>query len=262
MITEETLKVARLYFESYYLNFKTDDDTIRKSMELKKNHTMRVIENMKELTNNLLLNEKQKPLAEFIALFHDIGRFAQITQYGTFNDNKSTDHATLSIEIIESTPFWTDIEEYTQQIIKTAILNHSKIQLPKIEDEQTLLFSRMIRDADKLDVWAMVSKQFQEKTAEDMKIIMYNLPDHATVSEKILKAIHAEKLAPKEEMKTMNDFKLMLMSWVFDLNYQPSFNILNKNRYIEKIYNTLPKQDGTINAFRKIKLYIENKFVK
>lgn len=262
MITENILTEARVYFDSFYLKHKSDDLVVQKSIDLKKNHTLRVVENMNKLTKVLFLNEEQKGIAEVIALFHDAGRFPQFTKYGTFIDEESEDHALLSIAAIEAAAFFAEIDETSQHIIKTAILNHSKIQLPKLEEEQVQLFCQLIRDADKLDIWAMVTNQFRDKSNDDMKIIMYNLPNQNQVSEKIIKAIQIEKLAKKEDMKTMNDFRLMLMSWVFDLNYKASFNILNQNRYIEKIYNTLPKQDGIINAYRTIKLFIENKFVE
>lgn len=262
MVTESILTEAREYFDSYYLKHKSDDLTIQKSIDLKKNHTLRVVENMEKLTKALFLNEEQKNIAEVIALFHDAGRFPQYTKYGTFNDEESEDHAQLSVTAIESAAFFAEIDETSQQIIKTAILNHSKIQVPKLEEEQMLLFCQLLRDADKLDVWAMVTNQFRDKSNDDMKIIMYNLPNQNQVSDKIVKAIQLEKLAKKEDMKTMNDFRLMLMSWVFDLNFKASFNILNQNRYIEKIYNTLPKQDGIINAYRTLKLFVENKFVE
>ena len=262
MVTENILITSRAYFDSYYLKFKSDDKTVQKSIDMKKNHTMRVVENTEKLTKALFLSEEQKGIAEIIALFHDAGRFPQFAKYGTFNDEESEDHALLSMGVLEEAPFYAEIDETSKQIIKMAILNHSKIQLIKQEEEQTQLFCQLIRDADKLDVWEMVTNQFRDKGVDDMKIIMYNLPNHNQVSDKIIKSIILEKPAKKEDMKTMNDFRLMLMSWVFDLNFRASFNILNQNRYIEKIYNTLPKQDGIINAYRTIKLFIENKFVE
>ena len=261
MVTEVILTEARNYFESYYLKQKSDDLIIQKGIDLKKSHTQRVIENTAKLAKALSLNEEQQAIAEIIALYHDAGRFDQFARYGTFNDSESEDHASLSVAVVAEAPFFAEMDETAQQNIKTAIQNHSKIQLPIIEDEQTLLFCRLIRDADKLDILAMAINQFRDRSNNDMKIIMYNLPDLNPVSEKAVKAIQMEKLVRKEDLKTRNDFNLMLMSWVFDFNYKASFTILNQNQYIEKIYNNLPKQDGIISAYRTIKLFIENKFV-
>ena len=164
MITENILTEARVYFDSFYLKHKSDDLVVQKSIDLKKNHTLRVVENMNKLTKVLFLNEEQKGIAEVIALFHDAGRFPQFTKYGTFIDEESEDHALLSIAAIEAAAFFAEIDETSQHIIKTAILNHSKIQLPKLEEEQVQLFCQLIRDADKLDIWAMVTNQFRDKS--------------------------------------------------------------------------------------------------
>ncbi len=262
MVIETILTKARSFFDSYYQKHKSEDAIIQKNIDLKKNHTMRVVENTGKLAGVLLLNDEQKEIAEVIALFHDAGRFPQLAKYGTFNDDESEDHAALSLAALAEAPFFVEMDETSQKIIKTAIHNHSKIQLPLFEDEQMQLFCQLIRDADKLDVWAMVTNQFRDRSNDDMKIIMYNLPNQNLVSDKVIKTIQMGKLVRKEDMKTMNDFRLMQMSWVFDLNFKASFNILNQNRYLEKIYNELPKQDGVISAHRAIKLFIENKFVE
>ena len=262
MVTETILEKAKSYFESYYQQHKSDDANIQRSVDLKKSHTLRVVENMGKLTVLLSLKDEEKAIAEIIALFHDAGRFPQVARYGTFNDGELEDHALLSVAVLTEAPFFAEMDETSQQIIKMAIQNHSKIQLPAMENEQIQLFCQLIRDADKLDLWAMVTNRFRDRNNDEMKAIMYNLPDQNLFSDKAIKAIQMGKLVRKEDMKTRNDFKLMLMSWVFDLNFKSSFHILNQNRYIEKIYNELPKKDEIISAHRAIKLFVENKFVE
>jgi hypothetical protein len=47
----------------------------------------------------------------------------------------------------------------------------------------------------------------------------------------------------------------------FDLNYKFTFRLISEKQYIQKIYETLPKRDQIIDAYRGIKLFVENKFV-
>ena len=51
----------------------------------------------------------------------------------------------------------------------------------------------------------------------------------------------------------------MLFRSVFDLNFKPSFELIFEQRFFEKIYNSLPKNDLVIEIYRKIKIYTENK---
>lgn len=262
MMTENTLNEAKTWFETYSFRFKSTDNLIQKSIDMKRSHTIRVVENSAKLAKALNFTEEQKVAAVIIAWFHDAGRFQQVVQYGTFNDSQSEDHALLSVKVIEETPFFTTIDANWQAIIKTAILHHSKIQLPKLDNEQALPFCQLIRDADKLDVWAMATTQYNSRNIDELSIIMQNLPNQMATSEKVIKSILQGKLVLKEDMKSMNDFRLMMMSWVFDLHYKASFQILNQQRYMDKLYDALPKQDGVINAYRFVKLHIENKFVE
>jgi hypothetical protein len=88
-----------------------------------------------------------------------------------------------------------------------------------------------------------------------------DLINHVEVSEKIVKSIMAGKTAAVEDMKTMNDYRLLLLSMAFDLNFKYTFRILAEKQFIQKIYETLPKRDQIIDAYRGIKLFVENKFV-
>jgi hypothetical protein len=53
----------------------------------------------------------------------------------------------------------------------------------------------------------------------------------------------------------------MQLSWVYDINFKPTFEYLLKNRFLEKIYNTLPKKDIIIDIYRKVKVFAENKLL-
>lgn len=262
MVTESILTESRSFYESYYQSFKSEDSLIQKNIDLKKRHTLRVINLMEELGGHLFINKEQHAVGEIIARYHDIGRFAQFTQYQTFNDAESEDHALLSAKVTEDANFFSKINETTQRIILNAIKEHNKIRLQKTGEEQADMFAMLIRDADKLDVLEMFTGKTMQHGEQEIQDITYNLPVSNKASEKIIKCILQEKPAKKEDMQSIVDFKLMMMSWVFDLNFKASFNILNGNRLIEKIYNSLPKQDGIIDAYRVIKLHIENKFVE
>ncbi|MDY4202973.1 MAG: HD domain-containing protein [Schaedlerella sp.] len=71
---------AKEVFLTYAGNFDRNDGRI----ELKIVHTLAVADIMDRLTESLHLPEHLKSLAHICAMFHDIGRFEQVKQYGTF----------------------------------------------------------------------------------------------------------------------------------------------------------------------------------
>jgi hypothetical protein len=46
-------------------------------------------------------------------------------------------------------------------------------------------------------------------------------------------------------LKSLNDFKLLQLSWVFDLNFPESYVLMLERGYIEALAKTLP-EDGTV----------------
>ena len=75
-------------FNKYVKGF----DLKNKNIMRKFHHTYRVVEYANDIAVSLKLNDDDIVLAKVCALFHDIARFIQATQYNTFIDSKSFDH--------------------------------------------------------------------------------------------------------------------------------------------------------------------------
>ena len=84
-------------FNKYVKGF----DLKNKNIMRKFHHTYRVVEHANDIAVSLKLNDDDIVLAKLCALFHDIARFSQITQYNTFIDSKSFDHGDKGYEIVK-----------------------------------------------------------------------------------------------------------------------------------------------------------------
>lgn len=71
------------------------------AIERKYKHSLRVMKFAIDIAKSLNLTEDEIILAAKAGLLHDIGRFEQWTQYCTYNDLKSIDHADLGVEILK-----------------------------------------------------------------------------------------------------------------------------------------------------------------
>ena len=83
-------------------DFINDYDMNNPKIKLKYDHTFRVVENAKEIAKSLNLDDKEKNRALVCALFHDLGRFPQVTEYDTFIDELSFDHGDKSYELLNN----------------------------------------------------------------------------------------------------------------------------------------------------------------
>ena len=260
MITEELLKECHLEFEEYFKSLIIDLSENHHRVQDVRAHSLRVASHSLLLSKIVLQNDEDKRIAEVIALFHDLGRASLIASGTASPSNIQRDHATVSVQLIQNMDFYLKLPGDTQLIIQKSVENHNKLKLPKLDNEQQTLFARLLRDADKLDIFESSYRFFKEK-AGVQPIMTFDLVNSPEVSEKIIKSIMAGKTAAVEDMKTMNDYKLLLISMPFDVNFKHTFRLISEKQYIQKIYETLPKRDQIIDAFRGIKLFVENKFV-
>lgn len=259
MITDLLLKECHLAFEEYFQSLTIDSPENQHQFEEIRAHSLRVVTNSLLLANVILQTEEEKGIATVIALFHDLGKASLISK----NMDPITiqrDHGTVSAKIMQQMEFYGHLSADVQTIILNAVENHNKLKLPKLDKDQLTLFARLLRDADKLDIFDAANRFFKEKYGVQ-PILIADLNNSIEISEKILKSIFSGKAASFEDMKSMNDYKLVLLSMTFDLNFKYTFRIMSEKQYIQKIYETLPKRDHIIDVYRNIKLFVENKFV-
>jgi hypothetical protein len=257
-MNQEDLNRLKIWFDEYVSGYCTDDSEYNYPFRLKKNHTKRVCENIIMIGKAMNLSDDELILAETMALFHDIGRFEQYAKYGTFSDIASENHAKLSLRQIAIHGVLSENTKDEKRLITKAIVYHNVAALPDVKDEKELFYMRLLRDADKLDIWKVVIDYYHERDNFQSSAIELNLPDDPIWSDKILEAVMNKKIALMEDLKTLNDFKLLQISWVFDLNFPASFKAVENRKYLQQIEATLPKSSDIADAVAMAHSYVKN----
>ncbi|MCK5099091.1 MAG: HD domain-containing protein [Desulfobacteraceae bacterium] len=144
------------WFKEYVSSFYGDNPGQNQIYKLKKDHTLRVCKNILTLGRSIHLSEDELNLVEIAALFHDIGRFTQYQTYGTFNDKNSANHAKIGLQQLSFHNIMNSLPLDEKRFILTPIAWHNAFKLPHIKDEKIFLFIKLLRDADKLDIWKVV----------------------------------------------------------------------------------------------------------
>lgn len=230
---ENARKILKKYIEKY--------DIKNSRIQIKANHIYRVAENSKKIAQNIGLEEEQVKLAELIGLLHDIGRFEQIKKYNTFADRMSEDHAELGIKVLLEDNFLNEfLEDKTEQeILIKAIRNHNKYKIQEKLNEQELLHAKIIRDADKLDIFKIIIKAniedtswFKSKNIEEEKL-----------NEKMYEDFINKKPILYENMKNSVDQIVTWIAYIYDLNFPISLKIVKDNEYINKLVQKINYKD-------------------
>lgn len=239
-VTESHLENLKQWFSGYVKSFYSTDPVVQQAIELKEKHSLSVCNEILNIGRKLILSDNNLRIAETMALFHDIGRFEQFTRYKTFVDKKSENHGELGVKVLQQEKTLVDLNEDTQALILNAISYHNRLSVPEDESPACIYFSKLLRDADKLDIFNLVSTYYYSGNSEKSAAIELDLPDTATVSDEVMMGLHDGKIIGMQHLKSLNDFKLLQMGWIYDINYQPTFQMVHERGYLKKIRDTLP----------------------
>ena len=258
MNLQAILPGLKAWFEDYVLRFSSDDPIVQENMDLKREHSLRVCEAIVDIGRSLDLSREDLCMAEAAALLHDIGRFEQYRRYRTFSDYRSEDHAAFGVKIIQANRVLHGLEPALAGIIVRVIGYHNRAELPVGEDEHCLFFLKLLRDADKVDIWRVVTDYYQNAEHDRNQTIELDLPDRPQISDAVYKTLMNGKLVQMADLKTLNDFKMLQIGWVYDINFPRTFEIIRENEYLEMIRDALPETSARVaEIYERARAYLE-----
>ena len=229
------------WFEDYVKEFASDNQDVQVNIALKKNHTLRVRNVIVDIGNSIYLEEEEMYIAEACALLHDIGRFEQHRRYGTFSDANSENHAALGVRIIREHDVLKNFPPEAIKIIIRTVGCHNMSFIPEKVNRDWILFLKLIRDADKIDILYVVTEYYKNSASGSNKALEMHLPDTNTISVAIYESLANGQIALIKNLYSLNDFKLYQMGWVYDLNFLRSLQIFKERGYLEMLRDALPE---------------------
>lgn len=212
-------KENRLYTD-YVRLYNPQDSKIR----LKIIHTWKVTRAADGIAAALPLSIRERRLVHLAALFHDIGRFEQVRRYGTYFDARSVDHAALGAEILETHPFLEDLDEADRAMVIQAVRVHNRLAIPDEDTGFQRILDQIVRDADKIDIFRVA---VEEDPADTSGLPLEALRG-AAISPAVLRAVENGESVRREARQSPLDFWIAFLGFVFDLNFQPSFELVLK----------------------------------
>ena len=216
-------------------------------------HSIRVMDISRIIAKYAGFNDNDAEIAAIVGLLHDYARFEQWTKYQTYSDLKSIDHGDLAVSMLFDN---NEIEKYTKirdnyDEIYDAIKYHNKISIPKGLTEHNNLLCKIIRDADKLDIFYLFS------------INKMLLPeDGQTISEQVKKDFFDGKLINRTDVSSKNDDVVLGLSMIFDLNFDYSFEYLIERNLLWRIYDNINDKERFQDYFEFVDDYIHERVNK
>lgn len=246
---------AKKKFDEYVNNYDADNPKIK----IKIDHTYRTAEIARRIAQSLKLDDENVNLAELIGILHDIARFEQIRIYNSFYDEKTFDHADYGVKILFEDGLIKEFLENRQydDIIYKAVKNHNKYKIEDGLNDKELLHAKIIRDADKTDIFYV-----ELKDLEDKDDVLYNSKELASerINENAYKTFAKHELIPTKYLLNEKDEVLRLICFIYDYNYKLGLEIIKENHYVERAINTINiNNDEQMEKVKQIAIeYLEN----
>lgn len=257
-----------------FAGYTKDYDISDEKIKLKVEHTYRVAGLCDRIARSLGLAVEDIDLAWAIGMLHDIGRFDQVRQYGTFSDADSVDHAHYASELLFDKGMIVDyfgsanpgIYNYIENkntcsaglseslgIIKKAVYNHSAYKIEEGLCEREVLFCNIIRDADKLDIFKVVN----DTPLEDIYSVDKEEIPKAEVTDAVMQALREKHAVLRSLKKTPADYIAAYIALVFELVFPESFYIAKEQGYLDKLLDFKTDNQVTKQQFKEIRKITE-----
>ena len=245
-------------FIEYADRFLTAQPLFNRNIILKREHSLRVRRECTEIAGSLDISDHDRFITEVAGLFHDVGRFEQYTKYRTFVDLKSEDHGQLGIAVLKKLNFLDGFDATDAAQILTAIGCHNRRTIPEEEvSGRELLMSKVVRDADKLDIMNVVLDYYRHPETNDT--VTLDLENSPAISGAIIRSVRRCESVAMRDLRTVTDFKIAQLGWVYDLNFPRSFQIYLKRGYHHELLKYLPENPEVSDIFGIIDRYIVEK---
>lgn len=230
------------FFESYskkYMDMAQDD--------FKKYHINRKIEHSKRvnkfaiaIAKDLGLNDHQLYLIDISSLLHDIGRFKQFYEYGTYIDKLSFNHGDVGVSILEEENILSDLSSEDKDTICEIIKIHNYPSIPSDIDDSLRLYASIIRDADKLDWMYAMENIIKDAKDEDKKIFFGNRELIDDIRNEVCMMVLNGDKVNKTDLQTVGELKIWtIFSLLTEYECKASIDIIKNNDLINKVYSDI-----------------------
>ena len=181
------------------------------------------------LARNIGFSNEDIKLAKICGLFHDIGRFKQIELYDSFSDKNTFDHGDEGANIfLKQIAPELNLKQNDIDLIYKSIKYHNKFAIGNDVNAKELIFCKLLRDADKIDILYQLSS---------INGLLH--PNDGEISNINDKDFMQKKCLNRKNITTGIEENLTLLAFIWDINFDISKKIIYDNKYYEKIEKIL-----------------------
>lgn len=241
-MTREQLQRVRRQFLDYALGYISTAGDMRPMMELKREHCAFVARNCRDLAVGEGWDQRDVYTAEALGLLHDIGRFPQLEEFGTFMDAQSIDHGLRGWQAVQEIGILDGVEPALKDALLDGVRFHNARIIPDDLTAAHLRWVNLIRDADRLDIYRVVLDAAENDSFDEHPEIGLGLAREGDPSETVMADILDKKAPAYTDLNNVNDFLLLILSWSNLMGYPATLRLMRARKVVERFSSQLPTE--------------------
>ena len=240
----------KLFFTAFFESFLTREQEDKAPLRLKYEHSIRVFEHAERLAHSEEFTAAAErlslpvPLLEraalLAALYHDVARFPQFYHWRTFRDKSSVNHGQFGVKVLKSEAALKAESPELRRLVQSALVLHNRYCLPPQLPPEIRLIADVVRDADKLDICRVFAAHLASNAPPSSTVILSVQDDPKLYTPKVLEDALARRVATYADLRSVNDFRVLLGTWQYDLRFAFSRRHLAEEGHLQRLLEDLP----------------------
>ena len=244
---EAQATAVREWFSAYVDRFGSGG-VLDPALELKLEHSLRVAADAAEIARESGWPTGTVRTTRTLGLLHDVGRFSQFAEFGTFSDSRSVDHGERGSQVLEAEGPLAGLDRICHTSVLDGVRHHNKRVLPDSLAKESLRLAGAVRDADKLDICRIVLQSLEDGMPDGAAVLLGGLDARAAPSREVLDCLTGGEVVSSGAVRSLADLLLLQASWVYDVNCPAAMRRLRDRRLLERIGRHLPRDPETCKA--------------
>jgi hypothetical protein len=187
--------------------------------------------------------EDEINIAEAVGVLHDVGRFSQYVEFGTFHDPDSINHGKRGHEVARTCSPLMSADDDISRVVLDSIRYHNCRHLPSGLPDDSVRYLKLIRDADKIDIIYVVNHAIANKLHEKYPQIMLDIDLDGGLTPALIEEVEETGTGTYNNVNTLADLNLMRLTWISNINYDPSLKVFSERNLMQELVECIPSDD-------------------
>lgn len=244
----------RARFCAYVDGFAGPDGLHHPMQELKRVHSHRVASDARQIAVLAGWDPGACDLAEACGLLHDVGRFSQFAEFGTFEDRRSVNHGSRGCEVLSSTTLLDGIDPAIVATLLAVTRTHNALEIPAGMGSAIESFVRMVRDADKLDIWRVIVESLGNGDIERHREIALDVDWTREPRPELCDRVGRGERIPYADIRTLGDFLLVLLGWRQAIHFPQALRLASDRGLFAQLAGHLPATKAVKACFAAMEI--------